>query len=366
MIRADNYPRPSSLSLITIACLTLGAFHLVAVPAHGQSTSADSSHAASLRLGVEYDDNAYSAEAAEAKPDFLTRYFTVFDALHPVDDRGQLSVNLRHGGKLFFVERDADTLLTQIDLGYRHGLTRHLALSIDLDLKDRSERRSVRDYNRGGARLGAHLTTGPVRSGLSAGWRYFAFKPNPLAGSHGPQAHGFTRWFATANLAFDASYTYAVRAYDTPRLLLQGDVVILDDQGPRREDHFQALRLGASLRWHLFVDLHYVLSTNGSNSYGHELNRHGLELNLTAPLPFDLYASLRAELQRTRYEDPVLIDEIFVIDDENRNSLTLAIARPVFEHWEIEARYSLYRQEFGVGEPFGRQTFLVAIGYTLD
>ncbi|MFU8803424.1 MAG: hypothetical protein ACNA8W_06420 [Bradymonadaceae bacterium] len=325
-----------------------------------------STYTASVRLGMEYDDNAHRVETAHAKPDFLTRYFTAFDAVHPIHRNSAATLSLRHGGKIFLDERDADTMLTQLDLGYRHRLGDYLSMSVDADIKDRSERLSMRDYNRGGARLGTALGLGPVRLGLAGSWRYFAYKPNPMASTHGPQGHAFLRYFATENIAFDTGYTLARRHSDLPALLLEDDFVVLNDDAPRRRDLFHAFRVGTSLRWHLFIDLHYVYSTNKSNSYGNQLVRHGLELNLTAPLFWEMFLSFRGELQRTRYSDHVLVDDFFVLDEENRNAVIVAVARPIFDSWELEARYSLYLQEFGVGDPYSRQTFLFALGYLFD
>lgn len=367
-IRVDNYrtASPLSSSKAALALLALWVFALGGAPTNAQAQQPVPTYSAAFRLGMEVDDNAYRVEEALAKRDFLTRYFTAFDAYHPVDANQLVSLNLRHGGKLFFEERDADTLLTQLDLGYRYRAGDRMSFNLNLDIKDRTERLSLRDYNRGGARLGTNLAIGPLQSGLSAGWRYFAYKPNPLASSHGPQGHAFVRWFMMENLALDASYTLAQRSYDTPALNLEGDMFILNEDGPGRSDVFHALRLGTSLRWYFFVDLGYVFSTNDSNSYGNGLVRHGLDLNVTAPLFRRTFLSLRGELQRTLYADAVLVDEIFIVDEENRNSLVLSLAHTISDRWEVETRYSLYLQEFGVGDPYARQTMLIALGYVFD
>lgn len=367
-IRSDNYrtASPLSSSKAALSLLALLAFALASDPTRATAQQREPAYSAAFRLGMEADDNAYRVEEALAKRDFLTRYFTAFDAVHPVDAQQLISLNLRHGGKLFLEERDADTLLTQLDLGYRYQAGRRTSFNLNLDIKDRTERLSLRDYNRGGARLGTNLSIGSTQIGLNGGWRYFAYKPNPLASSHGPQGQALMRWFLTENLAVDAGYTLAQRSYDTPVLQLEGDVLIVEADGLERTDVFHALRLGTSLRWHFFVDIGYVFSTNTSNSYGNGLVRHGLELNLTAPLFWQTFLSLRGELQRTLYADAVLVDEIFIVDEENRNSLVFSLARNIFDRWEAEARYSLYRQEFGVGDPYARQTMLIALGYVFD
>ena len=53
-------------------------------------------------------------------------------------------------------------------------------------------------------------------------------------------------------------------------------------------------------------------------------------------------------------------------DEENRNAGVLSLVRSFGEHWEVEARYSLYLQEFGVGSDYQRQTLLLAAAYVFD
>ena len=70
------------------------------------------------------------------------------------------------------------------------------------------------------------------------------------------------------------------------------------------------------------------------------------------------------------YLDPLLLarDEqatTFVsIEDENRNSLSLHLSRPVGEHWSAEVRYAIYSNEFTNDElSFLRQTAYLGAVY---
>jgi len=126
-------------------------------------------------------------------------------------------------------------------------------------------------------------------------------------------------------------------------------------------------RAGLAYRSKQFVgELSYGYSVNTSNSFGQGLRRHAVNLTLTAPLPWRLFASLHVELQRTTYDDPVRIDATFLVDEDNRNAGVLSLVRAIGENWEIETRYSLYLQEFGVGSDYSRQTFFLAGAYVFD
>ncbi|MBA2663599.1 MAG: hypothetical protein H0U74_15020 [Bradymonadaceae bacterium] len=366
--RGDNYRSKAGLSLQRwlASGLLISCWIACSSQALAQQRGGPTALAAGVRIGVEHDDNAHRVEAADAKRDFLTRYFATLDATHEISPQAQAFAGMRLGAKVFFEEHSADSLLTQIDLGYQQRISNRVTFSGGLDIKDLTERLSLRDYTRGGARLGAGLSLGIVRLSASAGWRYFAFKPQAVQSSHGPNLSLGARAQLTESIGLELGYTMARRLLDSQALRLEGNVFILDSSGELRRDSFHGWRLGASYRSFLLLDASYGLSINTSNSYGQQLLRHSIDLMVTTPLFWEVYMSLRGELQRTSYTDPVLVDEFFVTDEENRNAAILAVARPFAENWEIEARFSLYLQEFGVGSQYSRQTFLIAIGYGFE
>ena len=72
------------------------------------------------------------------------------------------------------------------------------------------------------------------------------------------------------------------------------------------------------------------------------------------------------ELQRTFYDNPLLLDASLQVDEDNRNALIVSLARTLGQSWEIEGRYSLYVQEFGNASDYRRQTIFLALGYIFD
>ena len=59
----------------------------------------------------------------------------------------------------------------------------------------------------------------------------------------------------------------------------------------------------------LFASLGYAIQLNQSNSFGEPLLRHIVTLKLAYRLPWQLYATLKAQLMVTRYFDPLLLDQ---------------------------------------------------------
>jgi hypothetical protein len=327
-----------------------------------------------VRSGVEYDTNAFRI-AENPQPGWLTRYFGALDLHLASVGGGMLGATVQQGGKLFFERRRADVWLTQLSVTYRRPLVeRWLSLRLEGDIKDRTERLSLRDYTGGGAGIGLDLRVGRFGLGAWGGWRFFAFKPNAAASYDGPSARAVARLFALDWLMFQAGWSYVRRRFDTPRIVDVVDGVAIASTSGLRRDGFHAVSAGTSLRGAVVLDLVYRLGLNRSNSLGQRITRHAVEVTLTAPLPLDVFASIHGELQRTSYDNPVYLDAIFDIDEDNRNALVASLARPLTERWEIEARYSLYVQEFvdaqgqtaAVAPPYRRQTFMVALAWIME
>jgi hypothetical protein len=321
----------------------------------------------SVRAGAEYDDNVFRLEGDDQEGGFLSRYFGALDVATPAAARSVVAFSLSHGGKFFFRDEHgrADTLLTQLNLTYRQKLWDPFGVWASADMKDRTEREPRRDYNRGGLGSGVEFYLGPATLRLGGAWRYFAFKPSSESSSS--NGEGVVRANVDIYGGFEghAGYTIARRYFDTGRFERDGDD-LLQIEDELRRDTFHVGSLGVGYNGVVVADLGYNYAQNTSNSFGQGLRRHSLNVTLTAPLVWRLFASAHFELQRTTYDDPVLIDANFLIDEDNRNAAVLSLARAIGDHWEIEARYSLYLQEFGVGSDYRRQTMFVAGAYVFD
>lgn len=359
-------PRPiTQLSASLFILLVL----LAAAPVAAQQD--DSRLEGSVRVGVEYDDNPLRLQSNDPRlqsddprldflhdePDTLARYFTTLDSAHRVGERGQASLRVRHGGKFYRRTSEADALLTQVLAGYRYRIGEDTSLLFDADVKDRTERMSRLDYNRGGVRLGVGWSPEQWRLSARGGWRYFAYKPVPALSSQGPQFDALVRRYLTDSLAAQLSYSLTERQFDDGR-----------------EDTFHVGRLGLVFRSDFFVDASYILSVNRSPLDSQDLTRHGMELTVTTPLFEKFYGSSKLQLQRTAVADQSGPDALFFVDEENRNVFVLSLARPIGEQWEVEGRWSMYLEEFDDAEPTGsavqldysRQTFLLAVGWGFE
>jgi hypothetical protein len=89
-----------------------------------------------------------------------------------------------------------------------------------------------------------------------------------------------------------------------------------------------------------------------SNSYSQSLIRHRVLASATTELVDKLFGTVTATLQIDQYPDGVLIEkniqrqEVTTLEDENRSSLQIRIARELSPAWSAEARGALWR-DFG-------------------
>lgn len=333
-----------------------------------------------VRLGTEHDDNALRT-TVDPQQDWLTRYFASLDlALRNPGDRSIVALSMSQGGKLFLEQNSADMLLTQASLSWQKFLptSSQLFTRLTLDFKDRTERRSLQDYYRAGGMWGVGGRPLPrLLLDARGGVRTFAFKPNPAASSRGFAANMSARLSLPAQLSLVTSYSWTQRRFALPMqervfpespdgTSIDGDQVYLEPGDRVRQDLFHAWTSSIAWQGPLLADLTYTWSLNRSNSYGQDLQRHNIGLSLTASLPWKFFCAGRIELQRTRYDDPILLDANFIIDEDNRNMGTLSLVRTIAGGWETELRSSIYLQEFGGVDDYSRRTIMLALGHQFD
>jgi len=123
-----------------------------------------------------------------------------------------------------------------------------------------------------------------------------------------------------------------------------------------RRDHYQ--RANVELKWvgEVITTAGYQLTVIDSNSYGQSLVRHRIMASATVELADKLYGTATATLQIDQYPDGVLVEkdlqnqEFTSLEDENRSSLQVRIARELSTAWSLEARGAVWRD---IGSPGG-------------
>jgi hypothetical protein len=342
------------------ALLLLCFLSMLIMPAASASQEADGSSAeGAVRAGLEYDDNVLRA-AENTEQGLLSRYFVHLRVKRVGTNRSSAVVAVDHGGKIFFRHPDSDTLLTDAQVQIGLPLVRGVAFGTGFSVKDRTERVSARDYNRGSWKSSLSFQVAPLQLKIGAGVGYFLFKSNTDSSSDDFLGDVDLAYVVGPSLRLGAGYHFVAREFLTNRFVYKE---YLQVDGKLRQDRFHLTRLGVSYRGWLMADANYQFAVNRSNSYGQALHRHALQLMATVPLFWDLYLSIHGEIQRTIYEESIYADASFSVDEDNRNALVAGLTRTIFGNWEVEAKARLYLQEFGSEDQYVRQTWMLSLAY---
>ncbi|MBN1944251.1 MAG: hypothetical protein JW797_01190 [Bradymonadales bacterium] len=316
-----------------------------------------------FKAGLEVDTNPQRLVGVTSDSDLVERFFLQADLDHQQPGQMQHG-SIRLGGKRFYRTGDEDTLIADLSGTIWYRLFEGVAISSRLTVRDRTERGHIRDYARLGANLGLTFSFAGfhVRAGPAAG--YFLYKPNPDLCSRSVGGFAETGYHPSASWSVGVSYSFTDRLYRQRQVFSSATGLRYDQDNARQDaDHV----VGASVAYNgpFMVNLDLYWQRNLSNSYGKRFSRFIGRLTGAFPLPWEFIANLQGSLQQTGFDEGVLVDPTFTVEDENRNSLVVAISRPITSWLRAEIRYSWYTQEFG-GDESTYQRHLIYGGLIAD
>jgi len=112
----------------------------------------------------------------------------------------------------------------------------------------------------------------------------------------------------------------------------------------------------------------YQLVVIDSNSFGQSLARHRINVSGTMALGGKFYGTLLAILQLDQYIDGLVVrrdlqsQEFTNVEDENRSSVQLRLARSISTDWSLEARAAIWRNVSSNSMTLDFQRELVYLG----
>ena len=175
----------------------------------------------------------------------------------------------------------------------------------------------------------------------------------------------------TENLELAASFGFEQRSYESKAIANCSPYVQVIDpcSAPtalRRRDRYQ--RAGVSLTWTggVVATTSYQLTVVDSNSFGQSLTRQRIAAQVTMELFGKLLATAAATLQIDQYPDGIPIQrsvehQVFTnLEDENRSSLQILLARPLSGAWSVEARGALWRDFASIAAAKFRRSLIYA------
>jgi hypothetical protein len=215
---------------------------------------------------------------------------------------------------------------------------------------------------------------------LGVGVRDFVYKPEDDFDWSGPVANArleLVLWQApskTKSLEVVTTLGFEARSF--------GSIALVNDCAPDaptdpgctaptdlpRRDRYQ--RMGVELTWvgRQVAAIGYQLVLIDSNSFGQSLARHRVTASGTMALGAKFYATLLATLQLDQYLDGLVVrrdlqsQEFANVEDENRSSVQLRVARSISTQWAIEGRAAIWRNVAGGAMELDFQRELVYLG----
>jgi hypothetical protein len=218
---------------------------------------------------------------------------------------------------------------------------------------------------------------------LAAGARSFHYKPDPLYDYDAPAFNArldSVLWHAdahTRSLELATTLGFEAREYDGTAFAdgcppgSTPDPMCFTATELTRRDRYA--RAGVELTYvgHSVVTVGYQLTVIDSNSFGQSLVRHrGL---FSGTVSFGkVYTTLLAILQIDQYTDGLILQrdlqhaEFTNIEDENRSTIQLHVARKVSDAWGLEGRAAIWKN-IGVSSmelSFGRELLYAGLVYS--
>ena len=219
---------------------------------------------------------------------------------------------------------------------------------------------------------------------LAAGGRDFSYKPDHMFDWRGPVANArldIALWQCAArsrSLELTTILGVESRRYTstTQKNVCPPNSEVNTGCSDRstaiRADRFQRASLDLTWTGEVVATAGYQLTVVDSNSFGQSLIRHRVMTSVTAELLDKLFGSATATLQLDQYPDGRVVEkdiqhiEFTNLEDENRSSLQVRIARALSSSWSLEARAAVWRDFDTTGTAsFRRELVYAGVIYSL-
>ena len=342
-----------------------------------------------VELGTEYDTNPDRAEQVanstpplpQAGPSPLARLVASGNWSSAIGKGGALALSGAMAGKRFVDQaaRGDDVLVAQTGVNGTLRVAGRTVLGLAGSYYDAFQRGPIdrRDFRSLAPTL--RIEQGFARAAqltLGGGYRWFTFKPDDNFSFAGPTAFLTARQMFPGSLErgeadweWTAGGSLEWRSFEG--LACTNESCTTEASSPpHRLDRFWTSHIELTRTTTFLLGAGAALHLNQSNSRGEGLVRGVFHLRAVVPLPWELSLSSRADLSATHYWNSLLLAQVtqdpnagaplVSVEDENRSTLRIELARPLARGFEIGARYVFYTSFPGSSSVnYRRQTALL-------
>jgi hypothetical protein len=280
-------------------------------------------------------------------------------------------------GKRFFDQdaRGDDVLIAQANGAGSIRLSRRFGLGGAMGYYDAFQRGPVdrRDFRSFTPSLRLDTSVGKgMQLVVGGGYRWFTFKSDDRLSFSGPTASLLFRHVLPGDLEtggadweWNTGAMFEGRDFVGPACT--NDTCTADPSTPHRQDRLWMGHVELTRTTSFLVGAGASAHLNQSNSTGESLVRGLFHARAVVPLPWSLSLSGRADLVVTHFrnslllvKDPNAAAPLVSIEDENRSTLRVELARPLAKGLEIGTRVVLYSSFPSRGSvEYARQTALL-------
>lgn len=329
------------------------------------AASSSTAHAAEgawqLKLGGEYDSNAARTTGDGVEGAFGTRLFGQVHGLVDVGASSRLRGSVAIAGRVVAGDVGEDSVTMQVAAGSAHSMAPWMQLSSSVDYRERVESPSRQDYRSVGGSVRTTAMLGDFDLHVGGGAELFEYKPLPTLSYAAPQMSLGVAWYPHDAWTWTARYSRAWRAFDEGA----------DDGQPadgtiaqRRNDIVDLV--ASELRWSSGVvrlTAEWEMRINDSSVVERGYRRQSGTFGFAWVTWDDLLLTAQARVQRTQFDAAVYLDVSTNVDDEDRNSLTVALEYPVIDRLSVEARLVRLAQSLGPAlEDYRRWVTYLGVG----
>jgi opacity protein-like surface antigen len=323
------------------------------------AASAEISGSARVSSGIGIDSNArrdYDQVGDGAQADAFA-FVSGWGHFQLTGEKGRTAAEYELGFRKFLQLPSQDVLVQSLTAEGLLLLGRSLGVGLDGRVKDR--RGGERDYSDLAAFAFLELAASHALDlRVDAGGRRFIYRP------YFPYSFKASEFTAQARYRFDRKHSIALfgelglRYYDDearpdPRREP-------DPNTPQRQDLAYLAGIAYSYRGPIALTLSYSYGGISSNSFGETALRHRLVARVGAPMPWELTLLAQAVVQRTHYPDGVYNSpDLVLLEDDNQNSISLKLLRPLSDHLDAELLFALYHASL----PENRLTYLRQVAW---
>jgi hypothetical protein len=337
---------------------------LTAAVAPLQSPRAEMSGTVRVSSGVGIDTNVrrdYAQLGAQAD---AFAFINGAGRAQLVSERARAAGEYELGGRMFLLTPEESVLVQALNAEGSLRASENVGIGLHGRGKDR--RGGQREYT--DLAGGSFVDVAPSRDWdvrAEAGIRRFIYRPF------------FPYSFTAAELTTAARYRLAPRH----SFALTGSIDLrffnasaqTDPRGdanaaaPQRQDVGFLGGLSYTYRGPLLLTLSYSFGGASSNSFGETFFRHRLTGSAGLRMPWEVTLLAQVALQLTHYPDGAYSSpELVLLEDDNQNSLSLKLLRPLSGHLDAELTFAAYHAKLPQnGLTYDRQVAWIGVAWRL-